>query len=203
VIDNRVFATDERTCLRCSAEILRDDGSRWHVGHTFSCFLRHHTYVRGGERDGHHEYVCVRCGHPLLFEKASDPYSARDGFTKRVRYLCGLFGHRVHHVTERAGMTEYACHCGHSFMRPSAGARRVRHPLGCVIFAHRVRFIDTRYGRSEFLCGDCGHTFFFEAATVRHPSLARAAPPPRANQRKILRVLRVPRFLVLRRARRR
>jgi DNA-directed RNA polymerase subunit RPC12/RpoP len=95
VIDNRAFLERGRSCLRCGAPILREDGSRTHVGHTFSCFLRHHTYVEGGTRDGHHEYICVRCGHPLLFATESDPYARRDGFMKRVRYLCGLVGHRA------------------------------------------------------------------------------------------------------------
>ncbi len=38
-------------------------------------------------------------------------------FKKKVRYLCGLFGHRVRHVTTRDGYEEFACFCGHSFLK--------------------------------------------------------------------------------------
>jgi DNA-directed RNA polymerase subunit RPC12/RpoP len=160
-IDNRVFRDNGRRCLRCGTEILQDDGSPTHVGHTFSCFFGGHTYRKGGMRDGHQEYLCVRCGHPLLFHAESDPYSARGAFKKRVRYLCGLTGHRVHEVARRAGGMEFACHCGHSFIRGIRPTTRIRHPLVCVFFGHAVGFIATRYGQSEFVCTNCGHTFFF------------------------------------------
>jgi hypothetical protein len=160
-IDNRRFREHGRACLRCGETILPEDGSRTHVGHTLSCFLRHHTYISGGTRDGHHEYVCVQCGHPLLYPVESDPFRTRHGFTKRVRYLCGLFGHHVHTVTRREGRTEYACHCGHSFLGPRVDRARVTHPIACVLVGHFVRFVERRYGESEFLCETCGHTFFF------------------------------------------
>lgn len=172
-IDNRAFREHGRSCLRCGASILAEDGSRTHVGHTFSCFLRHHTYVKGGTRDGHNEYVCVRCGHPLLFGSGSDRYESADGFVKRVRYLCGLFGHQVHTVTRREGLTEYACHCGHSFLGSPVSRGRVTHPWVCVLFGHFVRFVEPRYGQSEFLCENCGHTFFF----ADRPSGARPVCP--------------------------
>ena len=112
-------------------------------------------------RAGHNEYVCVRCGHPLLFETASDPYAGAPSFPKRVRYLCGLTGHRVHVVCQRNGFTEYACGCGHTFLLGRAGLARVRHPLICVLAGHFVRFVESRAGHSEYRCRNCGHTFGF------------------------------------------
>jgi hypothetical protein len=52
--------------------------------------------------------VCTQCGHPLLFDAEHDPYAASPTFKKKVRYLCGLFGHRVRHVATRDGFEEYA-----------------------------------------------------------------------------------------------
>ena len=68
--------------------------------------------------------MCVRCGHPLLFHEDVDPYTTRLTFQKKVRYLCGLFGHRVDTVATRDGFVEYACHCGHTFLRAEWVARR-------------------------------------------------------------------------------
>lgn len=143
---------------RCGAAILPDDGGETRTRHVLSCFFRHHRYVKAGEREGHNEYMCVVCGHPLLFPTASDPYAGR-GFTKRVRYLCNLLGHRVHAVTRRQGMSEYACHCGHSFLRAAHGLTTVQHPLACLFLGHFVRFVERRGAWSEFLCRHCGHTF--------------------------------------------
>ena len=50
-------------------------GAVTRVRHTLSCFLGHHTYQHLVDRDDHHEYVCVQCGHPLLFAADSDPYA--------------------------------------------------------------------------------------------------------------------------------
>ena len=122
VVNNEVFrraAGETRRC-RCGSQYLSEDGSTTHVRHTLSCFLRHHTYGRLADRDGVHEYVCVRCGHPLVYPEKSDPFTGRERFGKKVRYLCGLFGHRVRAVAVRNGFTEYACHCGHSFRNPTA-----------------------------------------------------------------------------------
>jgi hypothetical protein len=55
--------------------------------------------------------------HPRLFALAADPYDTSARFDKRVRDLCGLFGHHVHVVASRSGGTEYACrNCGHPFL---------------------------------------------------------------------------------------
>ena len=160
-VHNAQFAVGERACTRCGMVCLGDDSQTIRVGHTLSCFLTHHTYERVTERDGHTEYACVQCGHPLLFRSGADPYDGRGRFTKRVRYLCGLFGHRVHAVTERDGGTEYACHCGHSFVRHAHGEDMVRHPLLCVALGHWVSFIRTRGAFSEYACRHCGHPFLF------------------------------------------
>jgi hypothetical protein len=163
VVDNDVFARARgrtRRC-RCGVEYLGDDGSRTHVRHTLSCFLRHHTYVRLADRDGVHEYVCVRCGHPLVFAADSDRFANRERFAKKVRYACGLFGHRVRAVATRDGYVEYACHCGHSFLKNAGDAHTIRHPLLCFFTAHRIRFLTRRAGYAEYVCDDCGHPFCF------------------------------------------
>jgi hypothetical protein len=162
VVDNEVFRRDSgpRHC-RCGEDYLPEDGAATHVRHTLSCFLRHHTYVRLANRAGVHEYVCVRCGHPLVFPAEKDRFAQRQRFTKKVRYACGLFGHRVEAVAERDGFIEYACHCGHSFLKDSRDARTIRHPLVCFFFAHRIVFVTTREGYAEYVCRDCGHPFCF------------------------------------------
>lgn len=163
VVDNEDFrhSTERTRQCRCGSEYLAEDGSLTHVRHTLSCFLRHHTYVRLADRDGVHEYVCVRCGHPLVFPADADRFAHRDRFAKKVRYACGLLGHRVRPVATRDGFVEYACHCGHSFLKAAAGARKIRHPLICIFFAHRIRFLTRRCGYAEYVCADCGHPFCF------------------------------------------
>ena len=162
VVDNEVFrrTPGSRHC-RCGTEYLPEDGGATHVRHTVSCFLRHHTYVRLADRDGVHEYVCVRCGHPLVFPAEVDRFAHKERFAKKVRYACGIFGHRVHAVAERDGFVEYACHCGHSFLKPAAGTEKIRHPLRCFFFAHRIVFVTIREGYAEYVCSDCGHPFCF------------------------------------------
>lgn len=162
-VDNEVFRQARGRIRRCwcGAGYLGEDGSTTHVRHTLSCFLRHHTYVRLADRDGLHEYVCVRCGHPLVFPAGEDHFAARERFNKKVRYACGLFGHRVQAVAERDGLVEYACHCGHSFLKQHDNARKIRHPLLCFFTAHRVRFLTRRQGYAEYVCDDCGHPFCF------------------------------------------
>jgi DNA-directed RNA polymerase subunit RPC12/RpoP len=98
-VHNDAFAAGGRACTRCGRAFLSDDERTVHVGHTLSCFFRHHTYEEVVKRHGHTEYACVRCGHPLLFRTDADPYAGGGIFAKRVRYLCGLFGHHVHAVT--------------------------------------------------------------------------------------------------------
>lgn len=173
VVHNDVFRRGggERRC-RCGRRYLHEDGSATHVRHTLSCFLRHHTYVRLADRDGVREYVCVRCGHPLVFREGEDPFAARERFAKKVRYRCGLFGHRVRAVASRDGFVEYACGCGHSFLKPQHGEGTIRHPLVCFFFAHRIVYLTHRAGYAEFVCRDCGHPFCFVA-----PASAAAAQP--------------------------
>jgi hypothetical protein len=180
-VDNNVFkqaVERERRC-RCGAEYLGEDGSTTRVRHTLSCFLGAHQYARLAERDGCHEYVCVQCGHPLLFNAEHDPYRAAfedrpqgsppPTFNKKVRYFCGLFGHRVRHVTTRDGFEEYACFCGHSFLKeiytPNRVSRRdpsiIRHPAICVVSGHFIRYLTSRGGFAEYVCRNCGHPFCF------------------------------------------
>lgn len=168
-VDNRVFqeaATAGRRC-RCGHAYLAEDGSLTRVRHTLSCFLGHHTYKRLTDRDNHHEYVCIRCGHPLLFEAARDPYAGAALFAKKVRYVCGLFGHRVHRVTARNGFAEYACHCGHTFLKVDDGLEKVTHPMVCVIGGHVIRYVTRRAQFAEYVCRDCGHPFCFAESPTR------------------------------------
>jgi DNA-directed RNA polymerase subunit RPC12/RpoP len=113
------------------------------------------------DRDDHHEYVCIQCGHPLVFAAQEDPYGADRQFKKKVRYLCGLFGHHVHRVAERDGFVEHACHCGHSFLRGERKTDVIRHPMVCVVAGHFVRYVTSRAGYSEYVCRNCGHPFCF------------------------------------------
>ena len=142
-VDNRRFAASApaKAC-GCGERILDEDGAETRTRHTLSCFFGGHSYSRVGSRDGHNEYVCLQCGHPLLFETHSDPYSDEARFEKKVRYLCNLFGHRAHVVTRRAGMTEYACGCGHTFLRRAPDLVRVTHPPVCTLLGHYVRFVE-------------------------------------------------------------
>jgi DNA-directed RNA polymerase subunit RPC12/RpoP len=178
-VDNHVFRqsdTNHRQC-RCGADYLGEDLSVTRVRHTLSCFLGKHHYEKLADRDGCHEYVCTQCGHPLLFEAAHDPYAAFATFKKKVRYLCGLFGHRAKHVATRHGYEEYACFCGHSFLKLAGGTstfafsatvdkdvaprRVIRHPAICVIAGHFIHFLATRGGYAEYVCINCGHPFCF------------------------------------------
>ena len=171
-VDNRVFRSADpgsRKC-RCGEVYLAEDGAVTRVRHTLSCFLRHHTYVLLASRHGHNEYVCVRCGHPLVFPLSADPFAHRGVFDKKVRYACGLFGHHVSRVTERDGFVEYTCFCGHSFLKGDHTGPKVRHPLICFFTAHRIRFVSRRGGYAEYVCRDCGHPFCFaEPASAGEP----------------------------------
>src|SRR5262245_54747351 len=63
----------ERHCA-CGVDYLgRREQTR--VSHTVSCFIFGHRYIQIAVRTGHNEYVCVQCGHPLLFNIDRDPYS--------------------------------------------------------------------------------------------------------------------------------
>ena len=162
VVDNELFRREAGTIRRCRCGVAYlSSEAPTHVRHTLSCFLRHHTYVLLAQRDGVHEYVCVRCGHPLVFPADADRFAGRDQFAKKVRYACGLLGHRVSAVAERNGFVEYACGCGHSFLKRVGGKRLIRNPLNCFFRAHRIVFVTRRRGYEEYVCEDCGHPFCF------------------------------------------
>ena len=173
-VDNRVFrtaATESRHC-RCGAAYLGEDRSVTRVRHTLKCFLRHHTYRRLIDRDGYHEYVCIVCGHPLLFREDQDPYDRKPQFEKKVRYLCGLFGHRVEHVTSRDGFIGYACHCGHTFLKAenahfdqASGNLRHQGPL------RAVRRPPKRF--AEYVCRTVG---ILSVSRTRSSPIVRKAP---------------------------
>lgn len=169
-VDNHVFkqAVGQRRQCRCGTSYLSEDRSLTRVRHTLSCFLGKHDYEKLADRDGCHEYVCTQCGHPLLFDAERDPYAASPAFKKKVRYLCGLFGHRVRHVATRDGFEEYACHCGHSFLKgelqgesKDSPLQKIRHPAICVVAGHVVHFLTRRRGFAEYVCKNCGHPFCF------------------------------------------
>ncbi len=161
-VDNHRFLEEsgERRC-RCGAAYRGKDATLTHVRHTLSCFLGHHTYRKLIARDEHTEYVCVQCGHPLLFRADTDPYGDSATFNKKVRYLCGLFGHEVHLVSERDGYREFACHCGHTFLKSERDVTHITHPAICVVSGHRIRYVTSRGGYMEYVCRDCGHPFCF------------------------------------------
>jgi len=145
----------------CGAAVLAP-GAESRIRHVVTCFLFGHSYVELGEREGHQEYTCTVCGHPLLFAVGENPYRGRRRFTKKVRYLCNLLGHAVHGVTVRAGRTEYACRCGHTFLKREASLEKVTHPLVCLFAGHFIQFVEERRGHAEYSCRNCGHTFCFE-----------------------------------------
>jgi DNA-directed RNA polymerase subunit RPC12/RpoP len=151
-------------CVRCGAAILDSGPTVSRVAHTLSCFFGSHHYVAVATRESHNEYVCDRCGHPLLFEFARDPYATQNNFNKKVNYACGLFGHRVHVVAATSNTTEYACRCGHSFIREERALNVIRHPLSCVMFGHLVRINQIRGEWAEYVCVRCGHPFCFKLA---------------------------------------
>ena len=148
-------------CARCGDAILDRGHNVSRVAHTLSCFFGKHHYVPIAKRAAHNEYVCGKCGHPLLFESARDPYLSHRKFSKRVSYGCGLFGHRVHVVATRSKATEYACRCGHSFVKAKGFLKVIRHPLACVLLGHFVAANESRGSWAEYVCRRCGHPFYF------------------------------------------
>ena len=159
----RIARYGSTPCVRCGAGILDQDNSASRVAHTLSCFFGKHHYVPISTRAAHHEYVCEKCGHPLLFESARDPYSSHARFKKRVNYACGLFGHRVHVVTTGSKVTEYACRCGHSFVKAQGDFTTIRHPLACVLLGHFILAREVRGQWAEYVCRRCGHPFYFRS----------------------------------------
>jgi DNA-directed RNA polymerase subunit RPC12/RpoP len=155
----------EKLCS-CGESLLGVNGAATRVRHNLVCFLGGHSYTKIGERAGNCEYVCSDCGHPLMFERETSPYARQERFRKFVRHRCGWFGHIVHEVTERSGLIEYACHCGHSFLLQARGLTRVRHPLLCVMTGHRVRPLARQNDQLEFRCHDCGHPFYLADRTT-------------------------------------
>jgi DNA-directed RNA polymerase subunit RPC12/RpoP len=153
----------EKHC-RCGVDYLgRCEETR--VSHTVSCFVFGHRYTQIAVRADHNEYACVQCGHPLLFKVDRDPYSRQTAFKKKVRYLCNLFGHEVHFVTSRNALHEYACDCGHSFLKSEPGRSEVKHPPICLFAGHFLNFTERRGTYDEYVCRNCGHTFYFVATT--------------------------------------
>jgi DNA-directed RNA polymerase subunit RPC12/RpoP len=188
-VDNHVFKAShdhDRHC-RCGAVYLAEDRSITRVRHTLSCFLGKHHYEKLADRDGCHEYVCTQCGHPLLFDAGHDPYAASATFKKKVRYLCGLFGHRVRRVATRHGFEEYACHCGHSFLMETTVKGKIRHPAVCVLSGHFIHYLTSRGGFAEYVCVNCGHPFCFayhaaDDSRARHRAALR---PDHAGVREV------------------
>jgi hypothetical protein len=95
----------------------------------------------------------------LLFRVEENIFAEKRQFRKKVRYLCGLFGHKVHPVTHRQTFWEYACFCGHSFLQKEGQLKKITHPVRCIFAGHFVEHIGDRLDCSEFLCRVCGHTF--------------------------------------------
>src|SRR5262245_50226584 len=134
----RIARKSATPCVRCGAAILDQGARASRIAHTLSCFFGWHHYVASDQRGQHNEYVCERCGHPLLFDLHSDPYSSHNKFKKKVSYFCGLLGHRVHVVEKGSKATEYACRCGHSFLKSRSDLKVIRHPMSCVVLGHNV-----------------------------------------------------------------
>lgn len=162
VYEARINPDASTLCTRCGDAILSQGNTASHICHTLSCFLGRHRYIPVADRTSHHEYVCERCGHPLLLKSVQDPYTGQRKFEKRVDYVCGLLGHRVHEVANGTNTTEYACNCGHSFVRAEKGMTIIRHPLTCVLLGHLVKAHEVRGEWAEYVCGRCGHPFCFK-----------------------------------------
>src|SRR5262245_40524468 len=148
----------------CRSEPFAEDDSLRHIRHVMSCFLGGHHFVKLVNRKSHGEYVCHACGHQLLLKTADGFLAAGEPFSRRPRYFCSVFGHRVRSIGERNGLIEYDCGCGHSFMKREWALKRVKHPVTCTLFGHFVRFFGRRDGYSEYLCTLCGHTFCYRCA---------------------------------------
>jgi DNA-directed RNA polymerase subunit RPC12/RpoP len=145
----------------CGEAVLSEGNPETHVRHNLKCFFGGHKYAKIGVRDGHAEFVCEDCGHPLLFKINDEKYGSHDEFHKPVSYGCIFRGHRLHLVAKRQGLFEYACDCGHSFLLDEANRQRFWHPLICFFAGHFIRLQSKREGMSEFRCRNCGHPFCF------------------------------------------
>jgi DNA-directed RNA polymerase subunit RPC12/RpoP len=159
LVGHDVDNTEPRERCMCGERIFREDGTPTKIRSNISCFLFFHSYERMARRDAHNEYVCVYCGHTLLFRVDHDPFKEGSRFDKKVAYRCNLRGHHVHQVVERDGYFEYACtSCGHPFLRREDGLTFITH-LPKTILGHAVVFVARRNGYAEFLCADSGHPF--------------------------------------------
>jgi DNA-directed RNA polymerase subunit RPC12/RpoP len=69
-------------------------------------------------------------------------------------------------VAKRAKATEYACLCGHSFVKAQEALTLIRHPLACVARGHFVTPNETRGDWAEYVCRRCGHPFYFRLAAL-------------------------------------
>ncbi len=165
-VSNIIFRSMRGSAKQCNCgtEYLQPFAET-RVSHTVSCFFFGHRYTQISVRSNHNEYACLQCGHPLLFRTESDPYSQQTIFIKKVRYWCNLFGHHVHLVTSRHGFHEYACDCGHSFLKPESGRNVVKHPPICLFAGHFLHFTERRGEYDEYYCRNCGHTFYFAATS--------------------------------------
>src|SRR5262245_22534222 len=160
LVGHKAAAKHSCACLRPR---LTTDGAHAHGRHILSCFGLGHRFERLIDRDGLREYICSDCGHQLLVPCDQDPFVHYESFKKRPRYWCSIFGHHVEKVAERAGLIEYLCKCGHSFLKREHFIRKIKHPVICTLAGHFVRFICRREGYSEYVCGVCGHSFLYEA----------------------------------------
>ncbi|HEX4947310.1 MAG TPA: UbiA family prenyltransferase [Blastocatellia bacterium] len=188
--DNRKSSTNDAGQCPCGEPLLRADDSAVHVRHNLACLLGGHTYEKHGERDGHGEYICTSCGHPMLFVLEVSSYARQDRFRKFVQPRCGLGGHPVHIVTRRDGMTEYACDCGHSFLLPQPALTKVRHPLICLLTGHFIKPFARRDGLREFRCENCGHPFCLTTTPIATNETTNNAPTRNAVLRGLLRLIR-------------
>ncbi len=186
--DNR--STSVTGQCHCGEPLLQADGSAVHVRHNLACLFGGHRYEKIGERDGHGEYICTSCGHPMLFALAVSSYARHDQFRKFVQPRCGVAGHPVHTITMRGGMSEYACDCGHSFLLPQKELTKVRHPLICLLTGHSIKPFARLDGVREFRCENCGHPFCLTATT--RPTIADEmhASSPQAVLANLLRLIR-------------
>ncbi len=188
--DNRKSATTVAGQCHCGEPLLRADDAAVHVRHNLACLLGGHTYEKHGERDGHGEYICTSCGHPMLFVLEVSPYARQDRFRKFVQPRCGLGGHPVHIVTRRSGMTEYACDCGHSFLLPQPALTKVRHPLICLLTGHSIKPFARWDGVPEFRCEHCGHPFCLTTAPATTNATTDHTPSRKAVLHGLLRLIR-------------
>ncbi len=158
-------------CARCGVPMLDQGNSVSRVAHSLSCFFGKHHYTPIATRATHHEYVCEKCGHSLLLELNHDPYAGTQNFEKRVRYECGIFGHRVHVVATGSRGTEYACVCGHPFLKARGALTLIRHPLACVLLGHFISLNENLGEWAQYVCRRCGHPFYFRIAASTESNL--------------------------------